>query len=240
MCGLRPTILRVASVPPIPGILRSISTTSGSISPARRTASSPVAASATSTASPLRSSRLATPSRKSGWSSARTTRVGFLDGSRSVMSTSVPHRDASEEVGAPFGPAVQMHRATQQFRTLAHAPESGADTCGSVGRQAPAIVCDSHEKPLALVLEPNHHSRSLSVLLDVDERLLHDTENGYLRGRWHGQLRRRGEFGLYAGFASEALAMLSDGRYKSQLIQHRRTKSVDQAPDVAGGLSDEF
>ena len=55
--GSRLTIRRVVSTPLTPGSVRSITTTSGAVSAKRRYAASPLAASATTSMSDVRSSR---------------------------------------------------------------------------------------------------------------------------------------------------------------------------------------
>jgi hypothetical protein len=80
-------IILVAWMPSMPGIRMSITTTSGTISAASRTASLPVPASPTTSMSSLSAMSRRNPERTSGWSSASTTlmliRAGaLLPGSR--------------------------------------------------------------------------------------------------------------------------------------------------------------
>ena len=70
---------RVASMPSMPGMRMSISTTSGRCASAAATASSPVAASATTSIEPVASSTALKPARIIGWSSAMTTRSAAHD-----------------------------------------------------------------------------------------------------------------------------------------------------------------
>jgi hypothetical protein len=71
-----PASLRVASMPSMPGIRMSISTTSGSWSRATDTAASPSAASPTTSMSGAESRIITSPVRIAAWSSATTTRMG--------------------------------------------------------------------------------------------------------------------------------------------------------------------
>jgi hypothetical protein len=72
--GFAASTRRVASMPPSPGIFMSMSTTSGSSSPLRLMASSPVVASPATSMSGCVERRPRIPSRKRGWSSAIRTR----------------------------------------------------------------------------------------------------------------------------------------------------------------------
>src|SRR5260370_18649036 len=69
---------RVASMPSMFGIARSITTTSGATASANRTLSRPSAASATPVISDSRSSRARRPSRTTVWSSANKIRIAFM------------------------------------------------------------------------------------------------------------------------------------------------------------------
>ena len=72
---------RVASTPSIAGIWTSITTTSGRVSWASRTASAPVAASATTSTPSSDPSSAPIPRRTTGWSSATRTRIVAASGS---------------------------------------------------------------------------------------------------------------------------------------------------------------
>src|SRR5918996_4461242 len=74
VAGATPRICVVASIPDIPGMLRSISTTSGAVCPTSSAAPAPSEASPT-TSMPCSTSSSRSPLRNSAWSSASTTRA---------------------------------------------------------------------------------------------------------------------------------------------------------------------
>src|SRR4051794_3785478 len=86
--GAIPVMWRVASTPPMPGMFRSMTTTSGASSRTIRTASAPPAASPT-TWTPCSSSRLRRPVRNRSWSSTISTRSDSVWRSSAAGSTSV-------------------------------------------------------------------------------------------------------------------------------------------------------
>ncbi len=107
----------VASTPSQRGILRSIRTTSGASSPTSRTASSPSPAAPTTSTPGSRPSSITMPSRTTVWSSATTTRAGFL----SPPSPSYGHLSVTTN---PSLVRTRVQRTAQQFGALAHAQQT--------------------------------------------------------------------------------------------------------------------
>src|SRR6185436_9615119 len=159
-------ISRPASSPLSSGIIRSRTTTSGLWACASRTASCPLAASAT-TCSPSRSSSRRSPCRTIEWSSARTIRSGI----------SSLQRGGRVQLRACVGRRRDRERAADRLETIPDHGETEAEVVTLVVRidsEADADIAQRAAEPLVLAPEPDRDARHQGVLGDVVQRYLHE------------------------------------------------------------------
>ena len=153
-CGAASTMRRVASTPSMPGMLMSISTTSGWSERAAATAASPESASPTTTTSLAVSSSARSPARNAGWSSATSTRWRRRRGPRARRSCGprLFERQPRHDARPATRPALDRDVAAELLRPLPHRLEAGARA--ERRRQAPAVVGDL-DRELGRGLEPD-------------------------------------------------------------------------------------
>src|SRR3990172_6852760 len=178
---------RVASMPLIPGMARSIMMMSGLSLPTISAAPCPLAASPTTSMSGSASRIALRPSRTMGWSSASSTRI--------LLAMSCPHcgqgvyLDLHHDVGPLPHPGADAEGTSHKGGPLLHAhqaqgalPAIGAEI--GVHIEAPAIVLHRHPYLVAIPLKPYPDCASPGVFDDVVHALLGDAEQGGLhRGR---------------------------------------------------------
>src|SRR5919107_1817108 len=146
MCGLVWRIRRVASMPLILGMFRSIRITSGCSSAASEMVSFPSVTSPTTSRSGAERSNALKPSRKWSWSSAISTRVGSTESCllRIWPDWFVPHRVLARkrqeraDAGTPGRGSLYGVGAAQLFRSLAHRAHPHA--CPRIFPDAPTVV----------------------------------------------------------------------------------------------------
>src|ERR1035441_5678070 len=138
---------RVASMPFMLGIARSITTTSGASLSANRTLSRPSAASATTVISVSRSSMARRPSRTTVWSSANKIRIGVM----SVPLVQFGHRQY--RVNQCPSPRLRTNREAppQSPYSLFHTQQ--AQAAQETGIETRSVILHSHVH--LLVLLPN-------------------------------------------------------------------------------------
>ena len=165
----------VASTPSSTGMRMSISTTSGRVSRARETASSPSPASPTTAMSSSLSSSTRSPARSSAWSSTSS------DPDHDWTPTGSESADAEASGGA--GSRVEL--ASESQRSLAHAVEAmaGAGLPLAVARLgATSVVDDLEDEPVGLVAHRHDGGRRSRVAKSVGEGLLCDAVGGTVDG----------------------------------------------------------
>src|SRR5437867_5294205 len=186
--GAASTICRVASMPSMFGILMSISTTSGLSLIACLTASAPSMAWATTSTLSSSDSRLASPVRKSVWSSTMRTRAALAMVVVILSCSSVDsvrcglghrHEVLFGKDGVNSRPrsrsALDLQTAAEEHRPLLHPDSAKAERPGAVGIDAPAVVVYlDGEQPLGSGFQNDAHRPGAAVHPDVGERLLDD------------------------------------------------------------------
>src|SRR3954470_320802 len=168
--GSRSRIARVASAPFSSGIDRSISTTSGCVSFATRTASRPSGTVATTCRSGCASIRCLRPSATTPWSSAIRILMVMSEGDSRAQCSPFARRALYLQM-APRGHHALLHRG--------HAVPAGARMRLRV--EPLAVVADGQHHVLLIRLEPQVDRFRAGVLGDVVERLLRDAEEGHPR-----------------------------------------------------------
>src|SRR5262249_21859752 len=154
---------RSASSPLMPGMARSVTTTSGS---RRRAASRSWAPSVTvaTTVNSLRR-RLASPSATTAWSSASSTVARDIP--------SLRHRHSDPQLGAALRPTVDRQPPPDQPDTLVETDQPQPLLAASLGQIEPAPVIDDGQDHVVPVSTHGHpRVTSLRVARDVAEALL--------------------------------------------------------------------
>src|SRR5690606_26551344 len=164
----RSTISRIADTPSIPGIRRSMRTTSGSSAAALSTASLPSAASPTTSKASSLANIPRKPSRTTGWSSTRSRRIGA-----SGISHHPHDRQGHRDGGPSAGGGLHLEASVELFDACLHRPQPVAAVLRCVRREPPTVVADVDGDDVPDVREGDPHPGSLGVLGDVGERLLH-------------------------------------------------------------------
>src|SRR5690606_35954004 len=226
-------IRRVASRPPMPGMERSMTTTSGFSLSTASIASSPVPASPTTTMSSSASRRARSPARRTTWSSARRMRIGsgillrlrsgYDDGDLGTGAGPAFDVDASSDVGGAFFHAEEAEPAA----VLGH---RGGDV------EAPSVVADhgfDESRPYA---HPELDAARVRVADHVGERLLEDpVERELGLGRESPADGREVAFDGDPRRLREGARVGLDGRREAEHVERRRTQSAGDAADLFGG-----
>src|SRR5215217_7510274 len=181
--GLASARRRVASMPSMRGMRRSMSTTSAARATARRTASSPSAAAPTTSMPGSSPSSICKPSRTTRWSSARTTRIGSASTAR--LRDEQLDAEAARRRRGGEAPA-------QQLGALAHAGQAVAEAALALRRPGVAVraaVLDDQAGAVWLVAQPQVDVRRAGVAAHVRQRLLRGPVQREARLR--AQLARR-------------------------------------------------
>src|ERR687894_1369825 len=198
----------VAATPSVPGILRSIRTTSGSSRTARSTASSPFVASPTTSKAIRTSSMPLIPVLTTGWSS--TIRTPTLTASPpapwpQVGRPATVHRQPGGEGRPPAGLALHAQRAARVLDPLPHGPQPEPAVRAGLGSarlrlEADAVVHDVERHPVDHVGEREDGPGGPGVLPVVVQDLLRHPEQRDLRlGRERHGLPRDGHVGRNTG-----------------------------------------
>ncbi len=238
-CGAPSTSRRVASIPSSPGMLTSISTTSGWVVPARRIASSPVVASPASSMSGAVPSSDRRPDRNEAWSSATRTRMRSPPGCRChVLLAHVaagPASGSRARTRVP-PPACGSTRSSPPSSSARADIDSMPVPATNAGRVAGAVV---RHLDLEHPAGGDAHAAGprVGVAHGVRHRLDRDPVRGDLdRGRQVGE--RRGRAGdrdpdrRIARPALQPTRLLVDRGDEPHLVDRRRSQAVDQPPDV--------
>src|ERR1044071_9516467 len=158
---------RVASIPPILGMLRSISRMSGRNSIAFVMASPPSAASPTTVISEKAASKARRPPRMTPWSSAISIRIGIR----------YLHNQSSSNLRCTF----HQQLSAQYLRPFLH-PDQSQSTgfAGFLQVHPHPIVFDHNDDFVILPFEDYIHIGSMGMPNDIRNRFLYDTINGRL------------------------------------------------------------
>src|SRR2546423_1281803 len=191
MCGDSRLMARVASTPPMRGMLTSIRMTSGCNSRVFSTASWPSRASPTTSRSPLSRKIAVRPSRTTRWSSAIRTLI------RSTLPLLLRRDgDIDEHPGAVPLPRLHAGRSPDQASPLVNPFQAKRLPFGRVLRhglhiETDPVVLDRALDPAFRDGQGDRGPVRLGVLLDVAERLLHDPEQHDLGCRRHRRFAAR-------------------------------------------------
>src|SRR5260370_27879073 len=177
-----------ASSPFMPGMEMSKKATSGFSSPMSRNASSPSAASPTTSTSAISSSSERSPARTSEWSSASSV--------RSAIFASFRQGEVGADLGAATRSGIDLQLSAGQGDALLHAEQSltvalGYPPQGPAQVEALAIVPHAQEERAVARRKLDLYLLGLRVAGDVGERLLHQTKAGGLE--CDGQPRKVGD-----------------------------------------------
>src|SRR5829696_5744971 len=179
MWGLVRSMRRVASMPPTPGMPRSMRMTSGWRSAASEMASSPSLASPTTSRSDAEASSALSPSRKWGWSSAMSVRIGSTPLCLLRPKHIVPGSGfgATGQTRANTGTTrrhgLYLEGSAELGRSFAHGRETDARTvtiCDTL-----AIVGNLHAQPTNLLIE--HETYDAVARLSVTHHVVQGFED---------------------------------------------------------------
>src|SRR3989442_166324 len=174
---------RNATSPVMRGIARSSSNTSGSSSATSLTASSPSFAAPTTRRSGLVSRSLINPSRKMGWSSAITIRIGMRDGNALSVDPMTRQWNSNFEAGPLAGIGFDRQLAAEPPDALFDDRWTFLRVFEIVLRQpsgegkAASVVIDGQDAASVDGGKADEHIASAAVLAHVHERFLHDARD---------------------------------------------------------------
>ena len=232
--GVAATMARVASMPFITGICTSMTTTSGRCSAASATASAPSAARATTSIPGSGSSSEASPSRKTGWSSATEQPDGL--GHERLLSGEAPAPNGSQAwtVVPPARRAADLAVAAELLGALAQRQQS--DAGDDVGADAAAVVGDVHGQRRPVAREGTSARRRIGVPHDVGEGLRDDPVRR--------DLDRRRQPGAAVGsdgdvdLRAHPFGLLPDRRLQPEVVEGGRAQVVDETAYVVERVGD--
>src|SRR5260370_6501967 len=214
---------RVASMPFMFGIARSITPTSGASVSASRMLSRPSAASATTVISLSRSSRARRPSRTTVWSSANKIRIAFM----SIPLVQFGHRQDGVNQGASPRLRTDLETSTQPAYPLFHAQQAKAAHESRIETGAVILHGDVHL--LAVLSNRYFDGPRIGVAHGIVHRLLHQTVDA--RAGLVGQAVDH-VVGLDHHVQSRALAGFPrvpvQRRRQAEIVQHRRPQQQRQ------------
>ena len=218
------------SIPLLPGITTSISTTSGLVSIASKTARSAFAASPTVSMSGSASSTRRRPARTTAWSST----IEDADGHGSGTS-------ATSVVPAP-GVDSTCSRPPTSADALAHADETERVRARRGRVEARAVVLDHGDDGAVLALQEDADALGAGVLDDVRQRLLDDAVERRLDlGRQPLVAELRLEVDLRGRVCSRNVsAEPLDGRHEPEVVERRRAQLDREPADVLQRRDDEL
>src|ERR687886_1317760 len=161
---------RVASTPSMPGMIRSTNATSGACSVARRTASSPLPASATTAMSFCVSRNARTPCLTSAWSSTSKTVIGSF--MLHHLGGCAVQRTNADDARPLARRTLDFHAPTELREPFAHALQ--AETIPIILRwvEPAAIVGDAQRYSVGAVDQVDLDALSIAVLGDVRQGFL--------------------------------------------------------------------
>src|SRR4051812_28561632 len=220
MWGAAAASLRVASMPLMPGMARSIRTTSTWSASAASTPDAPSPATALASRPEIESMSWRMPWRKVALSSTTRTRIMPAAGRGSAGGRQRP---------AALGGLTEHDLAAQLGGAFPYREQSDAGTCGGV--EAVTVVADLEDGFAVVAVERDPALTRVGVADDVGERLGGDPIDGELRcgGQPH---RQRGEVELDRQWG-EMLGVRADGRRQSEIVEDRRAQAVDDLADLA-------
>src|ERR1017187_774450 len=222
---------RVASMPFILGIARSITTTSGASVSANRTLSRPSAASATTVMSLSRSSMARRPSRTTVWSSANKMRIGVM----SIPLVQFGHRQHRMNQGPSPRLRTNSEATSQAPYPLLHTQQ--AQTAQETGIETGAVILHGYVHPLALLANRHFYGAGIGVSDCIVHRLLHqpvDARPMFVRQAVDGVVGgdHHVEPSALAGFACVPVQR----RRQAEVIDHRRPKQHRQVAHLTHRL----
>src|SRR5665811_268510 len=160
---------RVASMPFILGIARSITTTSGASVSASRTLSRPSAASATTVMSVSRSSMARRPSRTTVWSSANKIRINVM----SIPLVQFGHRHHRVKQGPSPRLRTNREASSQTAHPLLHTQQAKASQETRI--ETRPVVLHGHVHLLMFPSNRDFHRARLGMANRIVHRLLHQS-----------------------------------------------------------------
>src|ERR1019366_3203652 len=219
---------RVASMPFILGIARSITTTSGASVSANRTLSRPSAASATTVMSLSRSSMARRPSRTTVWSSANKIRIGVM----SIPLVQFGHRHQRVNQRPPPRLRANREASSQPADSLFHTQQAQAAQEARV--ETRSVIPHCHVHLLVLPSNCDFYGARVGVADRIVHSLLHQpvdarpvfvgqAVDGFVGGYYHV------ESSALAGFTRVPL----QSRRQTEVVQHRWPKQQRQVSHLA-------
>src|SRR4030042_1042571 len=220
---------RMASKPLIPGMLMSITTTSGCVSSVMRRAPTPSAASPTSVMASSEARIMRRPARTMAWSSTSSTRIATARSSRGQWY-------ANSNAGAAARPRIDGELAPQEAHSLLHTYDAQmllSRPADLVGIEAAAVVFDHR---LHRAVRPRAAPGALTgigVFDDVGHRLLDKAVEVDLQPLGQAGVEAAGPHdGLDAGLGERCLGVPVHGCGEAEGVQEGGSQVKDDASDL--------